>query len=308
MAVRIKAYAKINLTLDIIGKVGQYHELDSVVATVDLFDYIVLRKRKDKHSFVTMRGLGSESIPPEKNNAWKAAELFSEAFGVNGADITVYKNIPLGAGLGGSSADASGVLRGMAKLYKIDDEMKLAQLADELGSDTRYMLSGGFARMRGRGNQIEKLPVSPTLHFVLLLPREPVSTAECYRLFDERGGVVKTQTASEKLVELLLKNRINEWGRYLTNDLYMPATLLNTQVKNALETVQNLSPIGATMTGSGSGVIALFETRELCEWAKSRIRGKWKTMVIKTLDPQKRISGWRSPFALSQDEIENALQ
>lgn len=308
MAVRIKAYAKINLTLDIIGKIGQYHELDSLVATVDLFDYIILRKRKDKHSFVTMRGLGSESIPPEKNNAWKAAELFSQAFGVNGADITIYKNIPMGAGLGGSSADASGVLRGMAKLYKIDDEQKLCALADELGSDTRYMLSGGFARMRGRGTQIEKLPVSPTLHFLLVVPREPVSTAECYRLFDEQNVAQKTETASEKLVQLLLQNRINDGGRYLTNDLYAPAILLNKQVESALEAVQNLSPLGATMTGSGSGVIALFETKELCEWAKSRIRGKWKTMVIKTLDPQAKQGGWRNPFALSQDEIENTLQ
>ena len=214
----------------------------------------------------------------------------------------------MGAGLGGSSADASGVLRGMAKLYKVDDEAKLGELADKLGSDTRYMLTGGFARMRGRGTQVEKLPVSPTMYFVLLLPREPVSTAECYRLFDTQASEFKKESASEGLVELLLQNRVNEGGRYLTNDLYAPASLLNEQVKNALEAVQSLSPLGATMTGSGSGVIALFETRELCEWAKSRIRGKWKAMVIKTLDPQAKTSGWRSPFVLSKDEIESTLQ
>ena len=123
--VKIKAYAKINLTLEIEGMENGYHLLDSLVASVDIFDLLVLKKRKGRLSAVTMHGMGSESIPPERNNALKAAEEFSAEFGTDGADITVFKNIPIGTGLGGSSADISGVLKGMARLYGIEDEARL---------------------------------------------------------------------------------------------------------------------------------------------------------------------------------------
>ena len=149
--VKIKSYAKVNLTLDVTGRAGGYHLLDSFVASVDLFDLVCVRKRKDKLVSVTMHGMDGEGIPPERNNAFKAGEAFVGRFSTAGADVTVYKNIPMGAGLGGSSADAAGVLNAMAKLYGIDDKAALGELADALGSDTRYMLDGGFCRMRGRG-------------------------------------------------------------------------------------------------------------------------------------------------------------
>ena len=87
--VKIKSYAKINLTLEIVGVEGEYHMLDSLVASVDLFDLLVIKARKGKLSTVKMHGLGSESIPPEHNNALKAAEAFSATFGTDGVDITV---------------------------------------------------------------------------------------------------------------------------------------------------------------------------------------------------------------------------
>ncbi len=301
--VKIKAYAKINLTLEIVGSENGFHMLDSLVASVDLFDLIVLKKRKDKLSSIIMHGLGSETIPPEKNNALKAAERFSEKFGVNGADITVYKNIPMGAGLGGSSADASGVLNGMAKLYGITDEKGIDELADGLGSDTKYMRTGGFARMRGRGEQVQSLAINETLYFLALLPPISVDTGACYREYDKEPRATGEENATEKLIEALAQKRTEQVGRYLTNDLFPPAARLNEGVKQAYEEAQAFSPLGAVMTGSGSCVLALFETKELCEWAKSRYRGKCKAFVLKTVSPQvekKRI--WRNPFALSDDE------
>ena len=151
--VKIKSYAKINLTLEIKGVENGYHLLDSLVASIDLFDLVVLKKRKDKLSSITMRGMGSEGIPPEENIALKTAELFSETFSTPGVDVTVYKNIPIGAGLGGSSADSAGVINGMAKLYGITDEDALTALAEKTGSDTSYMRKGGFQRMQGRGEK-----------------------------------------------------------------------------------------------------------------------------------------------------------
>ena len=303
--VRVRAYAKVNLTLEITGVEQGYHTLDSLVASVDLHDVVVLKSRKDNLSSVTMHGQGSESIPPEKNNALKAAELFSARFGTCGADITVFKNIPIGGGLGGSSADIGGVLNGMAKLYGIEDKEAIAQIADELGSDTRYMLQGGFARMRGRGNQVEKLPVSPKLHFLLLTPKSSVSSGACYREYDNHPPQKTVENATDNLLACLRENRVQDMGRYLTNDLYLPATRLNKDVENAMQTALSFSPIGAVMTGSGSGVLALFEYKELCEWAKSRVKGKLRADVIKTIVPHEKKS-WKNPFVLSKEEMDSA--
>jgi len=306
--VKIKSYAKINLTLEITGVENGYHLLDSLVASVDLFDWIVLKKRKDKLSSVLMKGMGSESIPPEKNNALKAAEAFSEKFGTSGVDITVYKNIPMGAGLGGSSADVAGVLNGMAQLYAINDRAALKEVADGLGSDTGYMLTGGFARMQGRGEKVTPLPLTEKLHFLLICPSTDVSSGACYKRYDEIVTEEKPyQNATEKCIAALMRNGANEGGRYLMNDLFAPACGLNEDVKKAYEEATSFSPLGVMMTGSGSCVCALFETKELCQWAQSRYKGKFRTYVAETVIPDytknKKSLGLRNPFVLSEAEI-----
>ena len=310
--VKIKAYAKVNLTLELDGVENGYHLLDSLVASVDIFDLIVLKKRKGRLSAVTMHGMGSESIPPENNNALKAAEAFSEEFGTDGADVAIYKNIPIGAGLGGSSADISGVLRGMAQLYGIEDEARLKSLADRLGSDTGYMLRGGFARMQGRGERVTEIETGAKLHFLLLCPKSSVSAGACYRKYDELPRTLEwRESQTEACIRELCQNNANGVGRYLMNDLYVPATHLNTDVQTAYEQALSFSPLGVTMTGSGSAVLALFETKELCEWAKSRYKGKFRAYVVETVLPEDKkqpkkktglFGGWRNPFVLSDEE------
>ncbi len=306
--VKINAYAKVNLTLEITGVENGFHMLDSVVASVKLYDTLVLRKRKDSLSSVTMKGMGSESIPPEKNTALKAAELFSETFHTGGAEITVYKQIPMGAGLGGSSADVSGVLNGMAKLYGVTDREKLKELADRLGSDTGYMLNGGFARMQGRGEKVTPLCIDAKLYLLLICPNSEVSSGGCYRKYDELPQTLQwKESATAGCIAALEQNNVNEVGRYLTNDLYVPALHLNPDVETAYHEAQSFSPLGAVMTGSGSCVLALFETKELCEWAQSRYKGKFRTYVTETVVPDyegKKKTGWKNPFVLSKEEIE----
>lgn len=298
---KIKAYAKVNLTLEIVGQSEGYHLLDSLVASVDIFDLIHFKKRKDKRSLVIFKGIGSENIPPN-NNALKAAEAFSERFSVPGADITVYRNIPVGAGLGSSSADISGVLNGMAKLYGVDDKAGIEKLAEELGSDTRYMLQGGFARMQGRGEKITPLDFHGKLHFLLLCPSTGVSAGACYKEFDQAGGKIAPSGQTQSCIEMLMKNDLHGVGERLMNDLYAPAARLNGEVQKAYEEALSFSPLGAVMTGSGSCVLALFETRELCEWAKSRYKGKCKAYVAETVVEKKKF--WRNPFAVAKGEME----
>lgn len=283
MNVRVKAYAKLNLTLNITGSSGGFHNLDSIVCSVDLSDLIVLKKRKDKLISVAMHGQDSELIPFEENNAVKAAQLFIDAYGTNGADITVYKNIPMGLGAGGSSADSAGVLNGLSKLYGINDTAGIKLLADETGSDTRYMLSGGYARLTGRGNEVKKIESDLKLNFLLLAPKARVNTAQCYKTFDSLGEVGGNGDEAERTIISGDKNLL---AKNMNNALYPAAKSLSPEVEEAFEELKQFDPLAVSMTGSGSGVYALFENAEFCAYASSRYRGKSKTYILKTVVPK----------------------
>lgn len=308
-SVKIKSYAKINLTLEIQGVENGFHLLDSAVANIDICDTIYLKKKKGKYSNVIMHGQGSEHIPPEKNNALKAAEAFSAAFGTDGAEITVFKDIPIGAGLGGSSADICGVLNGMARLYGIEDREKVKALADTLGSDTGYMLNGGFARMQGRGEQVTPIKTDMTLYLLVICPKSSVSAGACYQKYDELPHTLAwRESQTENCIRALLEKDVNGVGASLTNDLYVPALHVNDDVLTAYEQARSFSPLGACMSGSGSAVFALFETKELCVWAKSRYKGKFRVFTAKTIVPdytgtkKQKLGIWRSPYRLSEEE------
>lgn len=283
MGVRVKAYAKLNLTLSVTGAENGYHMLDSLVCTVDLFDLIKLKKRKDGLVSVEMHGQGTETLPFEDNNAVKAAEAYIKKFGTCGADIKIFKNIPVGAGMGGSSADISGVLRGMAMLYGKGGEGDLKELADALGSDTGYLLTGGYARLCGRGEKVERIKSRRRLDLLLLLPAGGVSTAECYSLYDK---LPQAELFTEPAVEALKTGDLAGLGKSLNNALYLPAVKLNGGVERAFKELEAFSPLGVNMTGSGSGVYALFDCAEMCAYAKSRYRGRCRCIQLKTYIPK----------------------
>ena len=297
--VKVEAHAKLNLTLDLLGRSDGYHLIDSLVTTIDLSDLIVAKKRRDRLITVTMHGMGSESIPPQENNAQRAGERFVSRFETTGADITIYKNIPVGAGLGGSSADAAGVLNALAELYEVKDRDALKVLADELGSDTGYLLTGGFQRMRGRGEQLERFKTTPILHFLLLCPRSGVSTAECYRKSDE---LEQQSPYTGQVLEYLKSGETESAAKLFSNGLHEAAKELNPDVETAVRELSGFSPWGVSMTGSGSGVFAVFETAELCEWAKSRYRGKFRAYCLKSVEPRRKKFG--NIFSLREESFE----
>lgn len=257
--------------------------LDSLVCSVDLYDLIRLKKRKDNKINLEMHGFNTELMPSERNNAYRAAEVFINRFETCGADIVIYKNIPLAAGMGGSSADAAGVLRGLSQLYGAGSENQLKELADSLGSDTGYMLTGGFARLKGRGERVEFLDIKEKLNFLALIPDSGVSTAECYALYDK--APVST-AVTDDAVKRLKSGDLRALGKSLDNALYKPATGLNEDVKSAYGELKEFDPLGVTMTGSGSAVVALFENAEFCAYAKSRYRGKFKVVTLKSVIPK----------------------
>lgn len=282
----MKSYAKINLSLDITGVDGGYHNIDSVVVTVDVADVIAVKKRKkDKLVGIAMHGCGSESIPFDKNNAVKAAEAFIAKYDTCGVDITVWKNIPMGAGLGGSSADVAGVLRAMKKLFSTDDEEGVKAIADSLGSDCGYMLYGGYARLLGRGEKVRFLESGLKLDIGLLVPKSQVSTSECYAKFDELG--VSGGGSSESVYSAVASGDKEELGRTVGNDLYAPASALNHDVSKCFDELSSFAPLGVCMTGSGAAVFAIFENDSFARYAQSRYRGESTFILTKTKLPRR---------------------
>ncbi len=282
-AVRVNAYAKVNLTLDIVGAEGGYHALDSLVATIALRDRVVARQRRDGRVAVRMYGMGSGRIPPERNNAQLAAERFCAHFSAGGADIAVYKKIPIGGGLGGSSADAAGVLKALAALYAVSDMGALKSIADGLGSDTGYLLTGGFARMQGRGERVTPLEGLPVLHLLIACPRRGVSTPLCFRTYDELGANYPPRT--EAVLGAFRAGDMARAAALMDNDLFGAAAHCNPDVASALAALRELSPLGAGMTGSGSACFAVFGDAARAAAAAKSFRGDFRLIQTRTVDP-----------------------
>lgn len=276
--VSVNAYAKVNFTLDILRREGGYHLLDSLVSTVSLFDSVTATARTDGRMNVSFTGVGAEGIPP-RNNALRAAEAFSDAFSMAGADITIDRKIPVGAGLGSSSADAAGVLRALAALHGISDTVRLKAIADGLGSDTGYLLTGGWARMTGRGEQIAPIADMPALSLLLLIPSAGVSTPQCFAAFDRRAETFSPLT--EKAIDCLRREGA-KGAHAFGNALTRAAEELNPEVAVLLSEAAKLSEYGFGMTGSGSACYAVFASQEECLSARKRYQGTATALCVST--------------------------
>ena len=159
--------------------------------------------------------------------------------------------------------------------------------------------------MQGRGDKVTPLICPRTLHMLLFAPGEGVSSGECYREYDRSPDAPRSD--SRNMAEALASGDFSAIAQSVYNALGAPAARLSRAAGEALEAARSFSPSACAVTGSGSGVFALFESEELCRWAKSRYKGKIRTRIIKTVLPKEaKISRLASPFALTEEEIENA--
>ena len=269
MKVKLKTYAKINLTLNVGRPENGFHPIDSIVTTVDLYDIITASKRRDDEIRFTMRGLGEFDIKQADNNAYKAAAAFRERFGTGGFDLTVDKRIAIGGGLGGSSADVAGVLRALKKLFDVSEDVK--PLADELGSDCGYLLVGGTARISGRGEKVEPAAKDLDGYAVIVYCDTGVSTKECYATFDTLCGNFD-KADNDLAMKAIESGDFDTLCKNVSNGLSDAAKSLNDEIGRNLAAVKELSPSAYAVTGSGSCVYALYESRELCDWAADKLR------------------------------------
>lgn len=273
---KLRVPAKINLTLDVLGVNGNYHDIKSLVASVDVYDEIILKARSDGKITLVNEGLPVGGKVTE-NNAYAAAKLFVEKYSVNGVDIKIKKRIPVGGGMGGSSADIAGVLKGLKALYY--PEAELEPLANELGSDAAYMLVGGYAVISGRGEKVIRKDIKEVLYLLIIYEGQPVTARASYKKFDELGKFSKpcTDLAEKSLFE----GNFEKLAEVVKNDLYSASCELAEGLKGNVFALKKAGAPCAIMSGSGSVVYGVFKDKSSRDAAYKKLKLLYGDKLIK---------------------------
>lgn len=251
---KVKSSSKINLALDVTGKLDNgYHSIESVFQTVGIYDEVTV-ELTDSGISITCEipecFSKSEPIPcDERNIAYKSAEYFFEQNNLtNGCRIHIKKGIPSQAGMGGGSSDAGAVLYCLSRLTG-----KSIQNSEKLGADVPFFLTGGTAYVSGIGEKIVSIADYSEKVFVIAKGEEGVSTAEAYRKIDSFINPVHPQTS--KLVDAIQNNSQNAY-KYFGN-LFEDAIQLD-EVSDIKSIMLENNALSAVMTGSGSAVFGFF--------------------------------------------------
>ncbi len=286
--IKLKVHAKVNLALDIVGKYADgYHELDMIMASVNLFDTLTMEK--SDQNIVTMDGqiVGREypyiqddksqgqygcKMDGQWNTAVKALELLTFRYGIR-MKVDIIKGIPKGAGLGGSSADASGVFVGASKLFGIPLK-ELEPLAIAVGSDVVYMMYGGFARVKGKGEIVQPITLRP-MNLVVAQAEVGESTAMVYHKYDE----LMTKKGD---IDTALDN-IRKNGRGFFNCLQESAIALSPFIKTTMKDIYTYTD-RVFLTGSGSAVVGIFDSESQAKWCELNFGAYLCAKALHTVD------------------------
>jgi 4-diphosphocytidyl-2-C-methyl-D-erythritol kinase len=264
---RLFAPAKINLYLEVVNRrKDNYHNIISVMQTVSLYDRITIEPRPRALSLFCNRA----DLPADTRNlALRAAAALKKTAGVaRGAAITLEKNIPLGAGLGGGSSDAAAVLKGLIDLWDVRlPRRELVKLAASLGADVPFFLTGGRARATGIGDRLTPLPVKREQWYILVNPGFPVSTPWVYG--NLRLPLTK-RPENTKITKLF--NRLEE--------VVLPHYPAIRKIKDILAA----KGIKAMMSGSGATVFGVLSNElEGKELQLALKKHRWQTWVVHTV-------------------------
>jgi 4-diphosphocytidyl-2-C-methyl-D-erythritol kinase len=281
MLMRVNSFAKINLGLSVLGRRADgYHEIQTIFQTISLCDELEFRP-SDR---LELNCENLPDTPKEENLIWKAAAaLIAKTTEKRGVSITIRKNIPMGAGLGGGSGNAAAALLGLCRFWNIDPpESDLSAMAASLGSDIPFFLSGGTAMGTGRGEKIELLPDIPAGHLVVIFPGVHVSTAEAYRSLN----LGLTSPARAHRIQNLY-GQAQKGKAFLAeifNDFEASVLTAYPPIMEAKRFLQDRGAMATLLSGSGSSVFGFFSNEE-STFAVSRAgaRETWRLFPAKTL-------------------------
>ena len=275
--VKVKANGKLNLGLNITGREGEYHSLDTVMCAISIFDSVIVSAVK-KPSPVTLKSSGYDlsDVSLSDNVVYKAARAFCDEFNLPGGSVSLRKIIPAGGGLGGSSSDIVATVKAFQKAYEIEEDV--LPLIKKLCSDGEFLYENGIASVSGRGTVGKRFLLKEPLFFVVAVPEEKCVTAEIFKEFD-RGDYPRKGCDEKNVLSSLIKGE-KPTERELFNALYLPAKTLYGSVEEAYEHMRELSPDFFGMTGSGSCVYGCFSSPELCRWAEDKLRRNVKEVFV----------------------------
>ena len=281
---RENAYAKLNLSLDVLAKRDDgYHDLCMIMQSVEHHDDVsILLNREGRYRAQSDR----RYLPcDERNIALRAAKLFLERTGHGdlGASVRLRKRVPVCAGLGGGSSDAAAVLRALNRAF--DHPLTLQELEAlglELGSDVPYCIAGGTMLAQGRGEVLTALTPMPETHVVICKPDFPISTPDLFRRIDARSSRCRPDTDGiRKALEQGDVRGVSQRMYNVFEDVLEHRTGDITAIKS---TLLGAGADGSVMSGTGSAVFGLFTSRENAENAADILRGQYReTFLTRTI-------------------------
>ena len=274
------AFAKLNLTLDVLGKREDgYHDLKSVMQTISIRDDIEIDVGTGKPWVLEC---DKDGIPTdERNLAWKAAKVYLDAIGKDpdGLAIRITKRIPSQAGMGGGSADAAAVLRALNRHYGEPlSILALAELGAQVGSDVPFCTLCGTAMVEGRGERLRKLPDMPDCVFVVCKPDFSVSTPELYKKIDECA--IARRPDNQAMESAILSGDLGRVAENVWN-VFDPVVSAEHLELNYIKSLCNTyGSLSQQMTGSGSAVFAIMPSFEYAAVLCSMLKENYPQVFI----------------------------
>ena len=274
----LKAFAKINWSLDITGvRPDGYHLMDMVMQPVSLADDISLESSPDISIFTD----GYPSSRPDNTNlAWKAADLLKTVSGIEyGVRIRLHKRIPMGAGLGGGSADAAAVLYGLNRLWNLHiPSEKLESIGLKIGTDVPFCLRGGLVRTGGIGEKLENHECKANYWLLIIQPCRALSTRDIFAAYHAIDSARHPDT--EKVLEALSRAEPSLLAKSLFNVLEPVSSSKCPEITETVFRLQKHGAFAAQMTGSGSAVFGAFRSGALAEKAKACLSAYYRNIHL----------------------------
>lgn len=279
-SIKLKSRAKINLSIDVLGKREDgYHLVEMIMQTIDLYD-IVKIKKIDTNNIVIKSN--SEDIPLNENNiVYKAVNLLRNQFDINeGVEVFIEKNIPIAAGMAGGSTNAAAVLVGLNKLWKLDlSEEELQKIGFKLGADVPFCISGKAALAQGVGEELTYIKGLPRDIFILVCkPNLFVSTKEVYEGLDLNN--IESRPDNKYLIDCLNSENIKSLASNMVNVLESVTSKKHKEIKEIEDVMINNNAIGSMMSGSGPTVFGLYKNEEDALKGKSELLKKYHQVYV----------------------------
>lgn len=274
------AFAKLNLTLDVLGKRDDgFHDIRTVMQTVSVRDDIEIDIGTGKAWCLKC---DKQDIPAdERNLAWKAAKLFCDTLGYNpdGLEIRITKRIPSQAGMGGGSADAAAVLRALNRHYGSPLSIgALAELGAQIGSDVPFCVMGGTCVCEGRGEKLRKLPDMPDCIFVVCKPAFSVSTPELYQKMDQVA--IAKHPNHQAMERAILAGDLEQVAKNVYNVFDPVVTQEHLELNYIKSLFHQYGAISYQMTGSGSACFAIVSEFEVAAVICNMLKDSYPNIFI----------------------------